>query len=121
MNDDTQQTMTEEAWQAEAARRFGPHVRDWKFVCPACGHTASLAECRAAGMPDTTWAFSCIGRWLPKCRDAFRKGDGPCNYAGGGLFGLNPVRVLRASGKTQDMFAFAEPTVKAARRKRAAP
>ena len=110
MSDAPRQTMTEDEWLVEAARRFGWNQRNWKFVCPACGHVASLAECKAAGMPDSTFAFSCIGRWLPKCRDAFsEKGPGPCNYAGGGLIGLNPVRVMRQGGRVTDFFAFAEP------------
>ncbi len=85
--------MTIEEWRAEAERRFGPDELDWKFICPSCGHIASTEDYKAAGAPSTAVAFSCVGRWLPKCSDAFSHKPGPCNYAGGGLIGLNPISI----------------------------
>ena len=85
------------AWLAEGVRLFGRDVKRWRFVCPICEHIASVADWEALNTGAGAIAYSCIGRFLPrpaKVRDAFRQdGPGPCNYAGGGLFRLNPVRV----------------------------
>lgn len=101
-------------WEAEGRRLFGEDIQCWKFVCPACGHIASVSDWKAAGAPAGAVPFSCIGRWLPgEPRDAFTgKGPGPCNYAGGGLFGLNPVRVEYKGSDPIDAFEFAPPEVK---------
>jgi hypothetical protein len=101
-------TMTHEEWVAEATRRFGDDATKWRFKCPSCAHVASVGDWKAAGAPETSIAFSCVGRWLdqPKGR-AFVKGHGPCNYAGGGLFKLNPVTVIDKDGKEHSVFEFA--------------
>ena len=36
--------MTRDAWEAEGVRRFGPEKLDWKFICPSCGHIASVND-----------------------------------------------------------------------------
>jgi hypothetical protein len=106
--------MTHEEWLAEGKRRFGPHMQRWQFVCPACGHVASVQDWQDAGAPETAVAFSCVGRWvkpdlLKPVREAFGgEGPGPCNYAGGGLFAINPVEVHRED-KTHRVFDFSEP------------
>lgn len=95
---------TEDAWRAEAVRRFGTDGMKWKFVCPSCGHVASVQDWKDAGAPQSAVAFSCVGRWLP---DPKRLGEkpGPCDYAGGGLFQLNPVSV---GDREARYFAFAD-------------
>lgn len=97
---------------AEARRRFGDDQLAWKFQCPACGHVASVRDWKDAGAPETAIAFSCVGRWLPKSRDAFSndRGPSPCNYAGGGLFKLNPLTVVHSGGREYQMFEFADET-----------
>lgn len=86
--------MTKDEWEAEGIELFGEDRMDWKFVCPVCGYVASVRDWVEAGAPEGAIAFSCIGRWLDTPRDAFEeKGEGPCNYAGGGLFPLNPIDV----------------------------
>lgn len=86
--------MTQEQWTAEAIKRFGKDPRDWKFICPVCGHVASVRDWRNAGAPEGQVAFSCIGRNMPNAREAIGgTGPGPCNYAGGGLFKFNPVTI----------------------------
>lgn len=80
-------------WQAEAVRRFGSDPLKWRFVCPMCGHEASVQDWKDAGAPSTAAAFSCVGRWLKKRKSALRRGKGPCDYAGGGLIRVNPVKV----------------------------
>lgn len=109
------QTITHAEWTAEAKRRFGDDPMAWRFVCPSCGHVASVKDWRDAGAPEGAVAFSCIGRYTgdPKSATdkAFKQGCGPCNYTGGGLFRLNPVQVvLEADGETIPTFAFAEVT-----------
>lgn len=96
----------------ECIDRFGPNRDNWKFVCPSCGHVASVADYKAAGAQDAI-GFSCIGRWTGATQQAFQEGPGPCNYAGGGLICLNPVRVVSPDGRVP-MFelAPAEPWVK---------
>lgn len=104
-------SMTHDEWQREGTRRFGPDKATWRFACPACDHVVTLGDYQTAGAPESAIAFSCVGRWLPQARDAFAPGPGPCNYAGGGLFALNPVRVVAPAGEASDeahnVFAFA--------------
>lgn len=99
---------TADAFFAEATRRFGPDSKNWRFVCPCCGHEAALREWIDADAPNAA-GFSCIGRFLPGTpRDAFEgRGKGPCNYAGGGLFRLNPMIVVTPDGIEHNMFALA--------------
>lgn len=107
-----QRTMTLAKWRAEGTRLFGPEEFRWRFVCPACGHVASREDYHKAGAPDGAVAYSCIGRWITGSRDAFGKGPGPCDYAGGGLFRQNPVTVVDEHGGKLDVFDFdGSPTV----------
>lgn len=102
--------MTKQEWDDLAESRFGLDPLNWKFVCPACGHVASVRDWRDAGAPQSAIAFSCVGRWLKgvKVREAFGgKGPGPCNYAGGGLFRLNPVKI---GDRPYNFFYFYDPT-----------
>lgn len=107
--------VTVEEWRAEAARLFGPDPMGWRFVCPVCGHVASVQDWKDAGAPEGEAAFSCVGRWLDQdVRAAFLVDSGPdvespCDYTGGGLFRLNPVKVLGEDGEEHATFAFAEP------------
>lgn len=102
---------TMEEWIAEAERRFGADRLDWKFVCPSCGHIASAREYLDAGAPAGAIAFSCIGRWIKgtDAKKTFMHGGGPCVYAGGGLFGLNPV-TIEGGEESNQMFDFAPAT-----------
>jgi len=100
--------MTHEEWLAEGTRRFGPDQCKWRFVCPSCGYVASAQEWVDAAAPQAI-AFSCVGRWTgANDNKTFQKAGGPCCYAGGGLIGLNPVKVTMSDGKTLDVFAFAD-------------
>jgi len=95
-----------EDWRREAIRLFGRDPMKWRFICPSCGHVASVQDWKDAGAPEGTIAFSCVGRWLGKKEDAFQKGKSPCNYAGGGLFRINPVSVT-IDGTVHKYFDFA--------------
>lgn len=106
---------TLDEWRAEAEKRFGKDAMGWKFVCPSCGHVQSVADYKAAGAPSTACAYSCVGRWLPKEKTGPGfGGKGPCNYAGGGLIHLNPVRVTYPDGTVSEAFDFAEATASVA-------
>ena len=108
-------TLSLAAWRAEAVERFGANPLEWAFVCPACGYVAKAADWLACGASEGQVAFSCVGRYDPGgARDAFAgagAGGGPCTYAGGGLIGLNPVRVLMDDGKERPTFEFADATL----------
>lgn len=100
--------VTVDEWRAEGARRFGTDQMQWRWKCPSCGHVASTQDYKDAGAKSSMVGFSCIGRSLPKCNEAFGgPGSGPCNYAGGGLIGLNPITVI-VDGKEVAMFEFAD-------------
>jgi hypothetical protein len=99
--------MTLQQWHARARELFGADQKSWRFKCPVCGHEASVADYQAAGAPVGAVAFSCVGRWIEGSREAFgQSGKGPCNYAGGGLFSLNPQPIVDLDFAA---FAFAEP------------
>ena len=96
--------MTLAEWRAEGTRRFGDDPMKWKFVCPSCGHVAAVEDWQNAGAGEGEVAFSCVGRHIKNAGEAFGKKQ-PCNYAGGGLFKLNPVKI---DGRSDNVFAFAE-------------
>lgn len=106
-------TLTKSQWHAEGLRRFGPDQMTWAFVCPVCHHRQTVADYQKAGAPEGHIAFSCVGRATPGARDAFGgSGPGPCNYAGGGLFAVNPVHITDDDGKPLGtFFEFAGPIV----------
>jgi hypothetical protein len=108
----TQRATTHAQWLAEARSRFGADPMKWRFVCPSCGHVASIQDWGTAGAGEGEVAFSCIGRHVGDRagteKAAFSRSGGPCNYAGGGLFKLNPVAVDFEDGDEPRMtFEFA--------------
>lgn len=113
----TQVKYTLAEWRAKATELFGEDFMKWKFACPVCRHVASVADWKDAGAPVKSAAFSCVGRWAG-ANLKIAKGNvgpsgidqGPCNYAGGGLFQLNPVVVVDPDGVELKAFAFAEST-----------
>lgn len=107
-----QSAISYDAWVAEGTRLFGEDQLNWRFICPSCGHIAAVRDWKDAGAPVSAVAFSCVGRWCgddeSTAKAAFKKAGGPCNYAGGGLMGLNPVAV-DAPGGLMHVFQFAGP------------
>jgi hypothetical protein len=101
-------TFTLAEWRAEAERRFGEGHKQWAFICPVCKYRTTIADWLAAGAKEGEVAFSCVGRHR-NGRSAFGgKGPGPCDYAGGGLFKLNPITVIVEDGSARQVFAFAD-------------
>ena len=102
----TKRRITKEAWVAEARARFGNDPMQWAFVCPSCGWVATIQEWKDADAMNQA-AFSCIGRAIGSAKE-LGADRGPCNYAGGGLFRLNPVSVIEESGFERETFEFAD-------------
>jgi hypothetical protein len=102
--------LTVEEWQAEGIKRFGSDNHKWKFACPICGNVAAVEDFRPfkdRGATANSATCECIGRYTGV--DGFRqKGNGPCDYAGYGLFQASPVRV-DSGGCITHCFAFADP------------
>jgi hypothetical protein len=101
--------LTAEQWRAQAIDRFGADPLKWRFVCPSCGHVAAVEDWKNAGASESQAAFSCVGRYTgADDSKTFRNAGGPCTYAGGGLFRLNPVEVIGDEGHLTRVFAFAD-------------
>ena len=99
--------VTAEEWLAEGVRLYGDDKMKWRFKCPSCGYVASVQDWKDAGAKEGQIAFSCVGRNTGSTKELGDKTGGPCNYAGGGLFRLNPVEVDDGQHK-HSMFEFAD-------------
>lgn len=105
--------MTEAEWLAKGTALFGEDKLTWKFKCPSCGYVVCGNDYKALKEQGATGAhvgFSCIGRFMPNSSDFLHRkpeDPGPCNYAGGGLFTINPIVVTYGEGKHVEMFEFA--------------
>ncbi|VTU44314.1 VVA0879 family protein [Variovorax sp. RA8] len=105
----TPHPLSADEWRAQAIHLFGADALRWRFVCPSCGHVAAVEDWKNAGATQSQAGFSCVGRYTgADDSNTFKKAGGPCNYAGGGLIGLNPVQVIGDSGRITRMFAFAD-------------
>jgi hypothetical protein len=101
--------ISEADWNKEGENLFGKNMMDWKFVCPSCGYVASIQDWKNVGAREGHVAYSCVGRWMDNPNTMFKKKNGgPCDYAGGGLFALNPVQVMRTDGTVRQTFEFAK-------------
>jgi len=102
-----------EEWEAEGRKYFGEDVLNWTFKCPVCGHVASVKDYVDLGASPGMVGFSCIGRLMDNPKKAFGEKndkDGPCDYAGGGLFLLNPIKICldKENDKYINCFEFAK-------------
>lgn len=113
------------AWQREGVRRFGSNIATWRFKCPSCGQIQTGDDYRRWGAPirdiDRRLGFSCIGRTIAEANPSAKvvgfmeptQGFG-CDYAGGGLFRINPLHVIYGLSKKdgeeeiRPTFAFAD-------------
>lgn len=112
--------MSVEEWRAEAVRRFGSDPRQWRFQCPICKGTQSIADFEALANrpkhPGDVVFVSCIGRWLtPEAPPAFGRKKDPkptpethCNYTLGGLFCAASAIVRGKDGHPSPVFDFAD-------------
>ena len=99
--------INEADWRSEGHKRYGDKITDWVMRCPLCKIETKVQEWLDHDAPNQV-AFSCIGRAKGSKREALASGEGPCNYAGGGLFRLNPVTVVFPDGSESEYFDFAK-------------
>jgi len=102
-------TMTKDEWQQKGKELFGDDMLDWRFVCPSCGNVQTPRDFKPYKDPGATpgdACSNCIGRFDGHGDVEILSGKSPCNYASGGLFNFNPVRVLDGD-KVISSFAFA--------------
>jgi hypothetical protein len=101
-----------EEWENTGTQLYGSDKKEWKFKCPSCGFVQTFNDFlkfttkeEAQGMI----GFSCIGRVMEEKGEFLgkKKKGSPCNYAGGGLFRINPV-IIVSEGKEQGYFDFAD-------------
>lgn len=103
-------TMTQQEWMEEGKKRFGEDYMDWKFVCPMCGHVASIREFKEAGADSPNSAYQeCIGRYTGK--GSPKEGDtSGCNWVAYGLFGIpngKGITVIADDENGTECFEFA--------------
>ena len=113
MSNNEHRTLSQVDWLAEGVSRFGEDKMNWRFVCPLCGHIASVQDWIDVDAPDGAIAFSCVGRWIFDSNEIADESPGPCTYSGGGFFKLNPVHVITDDGKEARFFEFADAEVSA--------
>jgi hypothetical protein len=108
--------LTLKEWLAAGKERYGDDMKQWKFRCPSCGYVQCPEDFRQfkeqGATPDDA-RFNCIGRYVANSKKAFgnkafKKGEGPCDYTGGGLFRLGPLTVKPEGGPGMSSFDFAD-------------
>ena len=105
---------THDDWIAEGKRRFGDDLRNWKFVCPACGRTNTGKEFEDAGAGPNKPYSTCIGRHNGKGANGMANHilipEYGCNWAAFGLLGTlgKGNIVVTEDGNEVDVFAFAD-------------
>ncbi len=114
-------TMTQEEFLEEAKRRFGPNVRNWKFVCPACGTVQSVqqlldAVIESGGKKEEVHGYigySCIGRFTGQgdagisAHSKKQPWDKGCNWTLGGLMWIHELEVIMPDGHKRPTFELA--------------
>ena len=105
--------ITFKEWIEKGKEIFGTDDRRlWKFKCPSCGFVQSFQDFLDAGATEDDSlgmiGFSCVGRVMEKKGQFLKDKKQPCNYAGGGLIGLNPVTIIAPNGTEHNYFEFAE-------------
>lgn len=98
------QRITHAEFVAEAQARFGEDSKQWRFVCPRCGHECPVQAWKDVGAPAGAVAFSCIGRYTGINRP---KDGGPCDWTLGGLFRIHRLVVVLEDGTEQPAFELA--------------
>jgi hypothetical protein len=109
-----------EEWKAEGLKLFGDNMKEWRFVCPICGHVQTPRMFKEAGAEEPGRATSeCFGRLLPKGkRGGFSKQHSnpnvksPCDYSAYGFFKLAPIEVEFADGLKVECFGFDDVNLK---------
>lgn len=103
-----EQTLQE--WLQEGKTIFGNDFKNWWFVCPSCGHIASIQDFIDLGYDGNLAYQECIGR-VNGNRKQFNKDNAKgCDWAAYGLFGTcgKGRVVINENGKKVEVFDFAE-------------
>jgi predicted RNA-binding Zn-ribbon protein involved in translation (DUF1610 family) len=99
---------TIEEWRTEIDTRFALRA-DVAFVCPACGHVATVRDHVEAGGKAEAAPQNCIGRTNGQgTKNGKDEGFG-CNWAAYGLFGTmgKGRNVIFEDGAKHEVFDFA--------------
>jgi len=94
--------ITKTEWQKAAEKLYGSDVKQWRFKCPICGHTASVQEIMSAGAKDPNCAYmECISRYQK---------DIGCNFAAYGFLGIpyGGYVIEDKNGIGMEIFEFAD-------------
>lgn len=110
---ETKTELTFEEWKNKGKDMFGTADRKkWKFKCPSCGFIQTFEDfIKAGATEDEAYGmigFSCVGRVMKEKGQFLKDNKQPCNYAGGGLIGLNPLTITTPDGEKHKFFNFAE-------------
>jgi hypothetical protein len=101
-------TQSLEEWRAEMKRRF-PSRDEVAFVCPACGHIATIKDHIDAGGDWNDAPQACIGRTTGLgTKNQKDEGNG-CNWAAFGLLGTlgKGRKIEMPDGNVVEVFDFA--------------
>lgn len=100
--------LTHDQWLKEGTSLFGKDFDDWAFVCPVCGHTATMRDFTLVGEARHKAYNECIGRYTGG-RSAFSDQTGkPCDYTAHGLLNLCTSQVVAPNGELVSVFEFAK-------------
>jgi len=102
------EVISQEEWEAEGEKLFGPDKIQWKFVCPNCGNVQCSEDFRKykdVGATPSDAYFNCIGRFMGPDVGTLGDGKSPCDYSLGGLFILSKI-VIRTPYGMQKVFDF---------------
>lgn len=90
-----------EDWKKEGERLFGPDKKNWKFICPNCGHIQSYRDFIKGGINADLAAVNCASR--------HGLGGRPdCKWTTGGLFRIGGCYVINHNYMPVLVFAFAD-------------
>ena len=91
-----------EEWKDKAIELFGKDSKDWRFVCPSCGHiqsVKSVLEHNPSLDPNN------IQNWINyNCEGRYNEGEG-CDWTLGGLFKIHKLEIIYL-GKEIPSFEF---------------
>jgi hypothetical protein len=108
----TEKKLSYEEWEKIGSQLYGSDKKEWKFKCPSCSFVQTYNDFLKYTTKEDAQGmigFSCIGRVMEEKGEFLgkKKKGKPCNYAGGGLFRINPVTIV-SEGKEQNFFDFAD-------------
>lgn len=102
-------------WKEKGMALFGKDEKKWIFICPICETKQSIQDFLDYGISEEiarkTIGISCIGRNISNSQIAIGRSTPvvkgkPCNYAGYGLFKLNPIHIKTEDGYIVSLFNF---------------